>query len=45
MEVIFKMLYPAAKIPEESYFSLIKIQNNKFTKDQVKKFIGGDTNE
>ena len=37
MEVIFKMLYPAAKIPEESYFSLIKIQNNKFYFDKTQK--------
>ncbi len=35
MEVIFKMLYPAASIPE-SYFSLIKIQNNKFYFDKTK---------
>lgn len=35
MEVTFKMLYPAALIPD-SYFSLIKIQNNKFYFDKTK---------
>ena len=42
------MLNKDNKISKETILKLYqewKIQNDKFTKDQVKKFIGGDTNE